>query len=66
MTLEQVVEECKNRHITFRITERESVRRLLYGDPLHMMTDDFLEEIRKHRGAIRDIVLQQQVIVNAG
>jgi hypothetical protein len=66
MTLEQVVEECKNRHIAFRITERDGIGRLWFGDPLHMMTDDFLEEIRKHRGAIRDIVMQQQVIAIAG
>lgn len=67
MTLAEVVEECKDRHIQMTVFQKAPDEiGLRYQDPLGMMTDDFLEEIRTHKEALIDIVTQQQVIVHAG
>lgn len=63
MTLAELVEECKNRHIVMDVIQRDNELHLRYRDPFHLMTDEFLAELRKQKGALLDIVTQQQVVV---
>jgi hypothetical protein len=63
MSLLELVEECKNRHITMDVIRRDDELHLRYRDPYHLMTDEFLAQLRQHKAALLDIVMQQQVVV---
>lgn len=64
--LAELVEESKDRRITWLVTGEWPDFHLSYRDPYGAMSDDFLEEIRKRKGAFIDIVLQQQEVGIAG